>query len=454
MPKDEAQSEPNSWVIEDSASEVTFDMPPVNERSQRIRRLFSILLIALVVVFAAAKFAPQWQPQAQHLWVRLFPPPPYRGDLVLAQYGTTLVALRASTGAVQWSLPDISTDSSPIIVGDTIIAVSPLGRIIGIRRTDGAMLWHDSNPDGYATPILIYQDGTHVITWFPSMNGDASLYESLDVQSGALQWRYATPGAFVWPGIGNSVFFCDPVSAQVIALDTHTGATRWRSAVIHVSSVQSANCFTAANDIIIQDQAQDTSTATVIALDSHTGAQLWRQTLPSNIFLSNDHMLFATNWFIDQPIVGPNVAGAYASTDGRQLWQTSGKFTYLAYDMANRAVIAVKTPTGIAGIASSTGQLRWHLDPPGDDLQDWQALYDDADTLYYTDHDTLYALTNTTGKLLWQQTLPQDATGQNFRGMFYQHQHLYVAGADTLTAYDAKQGHILWRIPKSYILIN
>jgi outer membrane protein assembly factor BamB len=118
-----------------------------------------------------------WQ-IARGSWGRL--PPVFEGDVIYASDSQGLYATRLSDGQLLWQLPPLAATPSsgtagtvayaylrPIVSGDVVYAGS-LDTLVAVRATDGAILWQTSIAPAVATPTPNPTGRNHVYTPGPS----------------------------------------------------------------------------------------------------------------------------------------------------------------------------------------------------------------------------------------------------------------------------------------------
>jgi outer membrane protein assembly factor BamB len=176
--------------------------------------------------------------------------------------------------------------SSPLVVGGTVYVGSGDGNLYAVNASDGSKAWAFETR-GPVTSSPAYADG---IVYVASLDG--SVY-AVDARSGARRWRFSTQGErrFTAPGIHGiqpatelmpdpyDLFISSPTvygglvyvgsgDHNVYALDTKTGALRWKFAtgnVVHASP--------AVVDGLVYVGSWDRY---FYALDARTGKLRWR----------------------------------------------------------------------------------------------------------------------------------------------------------------------------------
>ncbi len=147
-----------------------------------------------------------------------------------------LFALDAQTGSVLWTHRSISetarliTAPSPAVLGEIVVAPFTSGEIVALRAQNGTTLWSDSlTRTGGLTPLSSIND----IAASPVIIGDSvyalshsGIMAAFDLRSGERQWELPAGGLHAPSVVGNYLFLVT-VDAQVAAIQRDTGQVRW-----------------------------------------------------------------------------------------------------------------------------------------------------------------------------------------------------------------------------------
>jgi outer membrane protein assembly factor BamB len=259
----------------------------VGEGSERLRlglepatdgtRIFVGSHDGLAAAFGVRDGEPFWSTDTG---ARLAAGPAVGAGLVV--FGTsdgTLLALDAETGEQRWH-ESVGSEvlSSPVVAGEAVVFRSVDGRLNAVSSADGAELWSivQTLPTltlrGNSSPIVI---GDSVIAGFD--NGRVGNY---DMEFGQQNWeaQLATPAGrseidrLVDVGVDLEVFGNDVYAAtfqgRAAAIDLSSGEPLWE---------RDFSSFTGIG-VDIQNVYVTSDVSAVVALDRVTGNEVWRQT--------------------------------------------------------------------------------------------------------------------------------------------------------------------------------
>nr|WP_320141954.1 PQQ-binding-like beta-propeller repeat protein [uncultured Cohaesibacter sp.] len=253
-----------------------------------------------------------------------------------------LVALDAGSGRRLWSFQlDAPARGAPVVVGNTVLAVSATNSLFAVNVSDGGELWtFEGIPQG--TGLL----GSGA----PAVSGNTVLFSgtsgelvALDIKSGEMRWsdtivqgtrRYAISGISAIAGgpvVSDGIVYASSVSGNTIALRIRDGERVWDRSLgsVHAPVV-------AGNSIFVVDLDDR-----IVALNKKNGKIRWSSQLPSVRSKKK-----STSW------AGPVLAGS-------RLWVTSNDGKLAAVDPKNGSIVLtrdIKDPVFIAPIAV-TGRL-------------------------------------------------------------------------------------------------
>ncbi|WP_319568478.1 outer membrane protein assembly factor BamB family protein [Cohaesibacter marisflavi] len=250
-----------------------------------------------------------------------------------------LVALDAGSGRRLWTFQlDAPARGAPVVVGNTVLAVSATNSLFAVNVSDGGELWtFEGIPQG--TGLM----GSGA----PAISGNTVLFSgtsgelvALDIKSGEMRWsdtivqgtrRYAISGISAIAGgpvVSDGIVYASSVSGNTIALRVRDGERIWDRSLgsVHAPVV-------AGNSIFVVDLDDR-----IVALNKKTGKIRWSSQLPSVRSKKK-----STSW------AGPVLAGS-------RLWVTSNDGKLAAVDPKNGSIVLtrdIKDPVFIAPIAVS-----------------------------------------------------------------------------------------------------
>jgi outer membrane protein assembly factor BamB len=142
--------------------------------------------------------------------------------------GGSLLALRASTGAVLWRLKTGDDTWSPAVIGGHVYVSTKTGVLYALRASDGSILWTKGLGDTADTGTGAAPSVSNGIVYEQSASQD--LY-ALDADTGEVLWT-APMGedAGVAPTVIDGVAYV-PSRSHLWALDASAGTVLWSAAV-------------------------------------------------------------------------------------------------------------------------------------------------------------------------------------------------------------------------------
>jgi outer membrane protein assembly factor BamB len=243
-------------------------------------------------------------------------------------------ALKASNGKVAWrnSLPGRS-ESSPLIVGDKVIAGCECGSVYAFNKRTGKQLWSTS-VGGAVKASPAFDDGT---VYVGNYSGQMT---ALRVSNGAIRWTASTNGRiYATPAVAFGRVFAGTVSGSMYAFDERTGSLDWSTGIggYVYSAVAAAKAPGAPASIYFGSYS-----GTVYALNARTGATRWSHyangpvsgagSVVGDVFYVGDLKTTETFGFraSDGKLVLNARDGAYnpAISDGRRLYLTGYRVIY------------------------------------------------------------------------------------------------------------------------------
>lgn len=185
------------------------------------------------------------------------------GERVYVAAGEAVHALRARDGAVAWRAP-AGTLTSPPLVKDGWVIITPARKTVALRATDGTSVWSRDNATQRVRGTI---EGDTLL--LPMTNG---LVEALDLKTGTTKWEQTLGGVpaeslvlgnRIYLGASDKYFYC---------LKLDTGGIDWRYRV---------------GAIVRGRAASDGERVYFVALDNlvrahnrDNGAQRWQHGLP------------------------------------------------------------------------------------------------------------------------------------------------------------------------------
>ncbi|WP_306318635.1 MULTISPECIES: serine/threonine-protein kinase [unclassified Streptomyces] len=149
--------------------------------------------------------------------------PVVSGGLVhaLTPDGSRLVAMAPDTGKSRWSM-DVSRFHGQVRqAAGRVLLAAPDGTLSAVDGATGKQLWRRHVLG--RQPTLSYVGGELAYATTPSPDRANTLVSAVDTETGALRWRHASPGTAAPVGVSDGVVWCterDP-SGETVALVGH-----------------------------------------------------------------------------------------------------------------------------------------------------------------------------------------------------------------------------------------
>ncbi len=436
---------------------VAFEMTTLESaeghKSLSPRALVNGLTLATVLALLAASI-PLWIGAARQAWARQFPPPAYTGALLFTEAGSQLTALRTTDGSVQWTLWMNLQESNVFQYNDTLYiaqyTVNQVITIAAVRARDGHLLWQ-STRQGYNVPEVIgIQDGNLVDLYQSDPTGNEILV-ALDIHTG--QTRWVTPemtSAEVYLA-ENTIILCQyDISSDgqtaiyaMTALDSLTGKQHWSHTLSLPQSEQGYVCGTTATRAIIA--LNPGALGALYSYDVQTGALSWHAQVGPNIETFDQDRVYLSTWTgsaYPDATAGDRLRALRAG-DGAMLWSAPGQYLPMQYgETLFPDIVLARTPDGLAGLDARTGTVKWTWTPASANTSDWNYISGRGNMLYYGDQTGVYAFDEQSGRMLWQRD------GQNaLFSAAAAYQQIYISGQQHLLAVNASNGKLRWQIP-------
>lgn len=158
------------------------------------------------------------------------------GRIFVASDDNEMLALDAETGSVLWTYQGIVetarllTAPSPAVLGDVVVAPFASGELVALRVQNGNPIWSDSLTRSSAlTALSEINDvaGSPVIVdnTVYAMSHSGALV-AINLRSGERVWSQPAGGLHT-PWVAGDFLFVVTSEAQVLCLDRHTGAIHW-----------------------------------------------------------------------------------------------------------------------------------------------------------------------------------------------------------------------------------
>jgi outer membrane protein assembly factor BamB len=243
-------------------------------------------------------------------------------------------ALNAENGKVAWrkSLPG-RTESSPLVVGDTVIAGCECGSVYAFNKRSGKQLWSTS-VGGAVKASPAYDDGTVFV------GGYGGQMTALRASNGAVRWTASTNGRiYATAAVAFGRVFAGTVAGTMYAFDERTGSLEWSSGIggYLYSAVAAAKTPDSPPSIYFGSYS-----GSVYALNARTGSVRWSQ--PANGPVSGAGSVIGDAFYVgdlkttqtfgfrasDGKLVFASRDGAYnpVISDGRLLYMTGYRVIY------------------------------------------------------------------------------------------------------------------------------
>jgi outer membrane protein assembly factor BamB len=243
-------------------------------------------------------------------------------------------ALNASNGKVVWrnSLPG-RTESSPLVVGNQVIAGCECGQVFAFNKRTGKQLWSTS-VGGAVKASPAFANGT---VYIGSYSGQMT---ALRASNGAVRWTASTNGRiYATAAVAFGRVFAGTVSGSMYAFDERTGSLDWSTGIggYLYSAVTAAKTPGTPPSIYFGSYS-----GTVYALNARTGSVRWSQSahgpvsgggsMIGDVFYVGDLKTTQTFGFraSNGKLVFASRDGAYnpVISDGRLLYMTGYRVIY------------------------------------------------------------------------------------------------------------------------------
>ena len=158
------------------------------------------------------------------------------GRVFVTSDDNELLAIEADTGNVMWTYQGIVetarllTAPSPAVLGDLVVAPFASGELIALRVQNGNPIWSDSLSG--STGLTALSD-INDVAGSPVIMGDtvyamshSGLLAAISLRTGERLWEQSAGGSHA-PWIAGDYLFITTNEAEVACLNRHTGAVQW-----------------------------------------------------------------------------------------------------------------------------------------------------------------------------------------------------------------------------------
>lgn len=303
---------------------------------------------------------------------------------------------------------------------------------------------------------------------------------ALDGRTGARLWTYDTglhsgEGSIADVHVGDgAVFFTNDRDHSLYALDTATGALRWKVKGPELLGFPFNSNLIIQGGVLYITNIGGQVPATIYAVDVQSGSVLWHKDGGGNMVVGDDAVYIASH--IHGSDAEPDTDGfinAYNRMDGTLLWQAKGHpFSQMLlgsgvlYATANDVLYAFDAKTGTAlwskqlanslfagALVGNTLYLEDSQHMTALDITSQTVIWSfpitfgglayGGGTLCVVNQTHLYGLNPTTGAQLWSKQDPTGyATLQYVNGVCYT--RAFTSDGSPLSAFDAQTGAVRW----------
>jgi outer membrane protein assembly factor BamB len=334
-------------------------------------------------------------------------------------------------------------------------------------------------------PVAVSGESVYVSAWEDTAGGSSNYVYALNATTGAVRWKVLVNrdvtikgqdgsgpydlGYLTAPVINNGTLYVGARDGKFFALDAATGKQHWvymASATALVSDPVTIDgtiyynytIYDGGPVVVDQGVMYGSLHNALFAVDVKTGKQLWSKKVDSHQILNGPVVVNGAIYLSSyeesnhsNPFNETGAIYAYASTDGRQLWQHNVDGWVLSSPTIDHEVVYFGTFNfKLYALKASNGSELWHYNTQGE-------IYDQplvVDGIVYTEengngsegtgsstvHSALFAINASSGKLVWQKSVDLDNLLAVQDGVIY-----VTAYPGTLYGYSTKDGSLLWQ---------
>lgn len=275
------------------------------------------------------------------------------------------------------------TDSSPVVVGDTVYIGSNYG-IHALDVNSGRELWRNKT-NGFVRTAPAVADGVVYVA-----SEDKRFY-AFDAKTGAVKWIYPNSTSVFSspPVVVNNLVYAGAKDGTLYALDTGTGEPVWSE--LSGRSIESSPAIVDGVVYFGNDKG------TILAVDASSGKEKWHYDTSISEIKSAPAVAYGTVF------IGSNDGRLYAlnATRGTVKWTYSTGGNIEASPSVKDGVVYVGSKdTGFYAIDAETGKLKWRYQAAG--FIDASSAISNNAIYFGSKNNFIYGLDANTGTLLWR----------------------------------------------------
>lgn len=243
----------------------------------------------------------------------------------------------------------------PILLGDTLYAVSADGELVAVDPQDGELLWEQELGPDIMAGVGGDLDQLYVVT------EDAELL-ALSRDQGEEGWQATLPNEVLAPPQSNgNMVLVQTIDGKVLAFDADTGNKRWQyDGVVPVLTLRGTATPLVGTDISLVSFAN----GQLFALANETGQPLWQYGVGEPAGRTELERLVdvtAQPVVVDSAVLVTGYQGALAAVDlrnGQEIWRremSSLRSPAIAYGN----IIVAESNGTISAVAGATRQIVW-----------------------------------------------------------------------------------------------
>lgn len=327
------------------------------------------------------------------------PTPPPTGDVVTYRGDAARTGVMPGPGpgpgaAVAWKFQAGGPiESSPLIIGSTVVLASKDGVVHGIDLATGVQRWSTTLHAAVASSSPVFVDGLLVVgdlggtvhaldpatgaeRWATSVDGaidgaaaaighfvvtatEGARAYAIDARTGAIKWTSTLPAAVTRSVTASTDTVYVGAGGVLLALRLSDGTIRWQSTGSTGSTASSGTPTVAAGLVFDAIWPDGGSTpGSVVALDTATGAARWQYTSPAGRAAYTPAVSDGRAYIVSEDAT---VIALDAAT-GSSIWSTSTGAPNEALPALADGLVYVATDGGeLVALEAGTGQTTWHV---------------------------------------------------------------------------------------------